>query len=134
MARILYYAIYIFTATFPADFKWSSAGPPHGYNCIQILETADPHTWNDNFFCWKNTKEDPGMKWSSAGPIANMKCTKIYEDSDTQGTWHDNFLCVPNDSPYKFVWSQHNPVTNRCIQWLESADPNTWSDNYLCHQ
>ena len=65
---------------FPADFKWSSAGMPQGYNCLQILETADPYTWNDNFFCWKNTRKNPGMKWSSDGPIANMKCTKIYED------------------------------------------------------
>merc|ERR1712038_902534 len=43
----------------PYDFKWSSAGIPRGYNCIQVLESADPHTWNDNFFCWKNGTKDP---------------------------------------------------------------------------
>ena len=29
----------------PVDFTWSSAGPPANYECIRILETADPHTW-----------------------------------------------------------------------------------------
>eukprot|EP01084_Bolivina_argentea_P157623 274649_1 len=36
-------------------FLWSSAGPVTGVNnleCVQILETADPHTWDDNYLCY----------------------------------------------------------------------------------
>ena len=33
-------------------FSWHTAGKPFGYtNCIQIEETADPHTWDDNYLC-----------------------------------------------------------------------------------
>lgn len=53
----------------PNEFAWNSAGPISGYHCTQILESADPHTWHDNYFCQiagpgiKNI----GMRWSSAG-------------------------------------------------------------------
>src|SRR5438034_2620159 len=32
-------------------FTWSSSGPVAGKACTQILEPADPDTWNDNYFC-----------------------------------------------------------------------------------
>ena len=118
---------------FPEDFHWSSNGAPHGYNCEQINEPSDPHSWDDNYLCWKNTKKDPGLRWRYGGAKSNMKCTKIYEDDDPHA-WRDNFLCVPNDSPYNFVWSQNGTVGNHCLQIIETADPNGWSDNYLCLQ
>ena len=117
---------------FPGDFKWSSAGIPSGYDCTQIYERSDPHSWHDNYFCWKNDKIDPGMKWSSAGPISGMRCTQVHESSDPH-TWHDNYLCVPDSSPLHFSWSSAGPIDGvSCIQWHESSDPHTWHDNYLC--
>merc|ERR1719233_324519 len=110
----------------PDDFKWNSAGKPADYNCIQIHEGADPHTWHDNYFCWRNFKRNPGIKWSSAGKIRNMRCTQIHEGSDPH-SWHDNYLCERHDSPYWFRWySVGKPRGRSCIQWIESSDPHTW--------
>ena len=116
----------------PKQFKWWSAGIPAGYKCTQIIETADPHTWRDNYFCWEAECTDPEIRWSSAGPIAGMRCTHIVETADSH-TWNDNYLCVPHWSPYQFRWSSAGPIFGKsCIQWLETADPDTWNDNYLC--
>jgi len=116
----------------PDDFKWSSAGRPSGYDCIQILEGADPHTWNDNYFCWRNYKRNPGLKWRSWGKISNMRCVQILERSDPH-TWDDNYLCESHDSPYRFSWSSAGPQRGKqCIKWEERSDPHTWHDNYLC--
>ena len=116
----------------PVDFKWSYGGVPANYNCIQIIEEADPHTWADNYFCWKNERQDPGFKWSSAGPVSGMRCTQILEPSDPH-TWADNYLCVKSDSAYDFVWSMRGQVQDKsCIQWTEPSDPDTWADNFLC--
>uniref|UniRef100_A0A7M5UL02 Cnidarian restricted protein n=1 Tax=Clytia hemisphaerica TaxID=252671 RepID=A0A7M5UL02_9CNID len=35
----------------PFRFSWSSAGPIKGKKCIQWHESADPHTWHDNYLC-----------------------------------------------------------------------------------
>ena len=119
-------------ARFPEDFWFHSAGVPNGYNCIQILESADPHTWNDNYFCWKQDCRDPGIRWSSAGRISWMRCTRILETADPH-TWNDNYLCVPHNSNLRFHWSSAGGIRGRrCLQWRESADPHTWSDNFLC--
>ena len=118
----------------PDDFVWTRSGLQHGYNCLPIVENAEPegHTWTDNYFCSKLTKSDPGMKWSMAGPIEGMKCVNTHEAADPH-TWEDNFLCVPPDSPYDFQWSSAGPIGGLdCIQWLEDSDPDTWTDNYLC--
>jgi hypothetical protein len=110
-------------------FAWSCDGAISDMYCTQILETADPHTWSDNYFC---SDQLIGMRWSSAGPISGMECTQIYEAADPD-TWSDNFLCVPHDSPYNFRWSSAGPIRGfSCVQWSEPADPHTWSDNYLC--
>jgi hypothetical protein len=113
-----------------AELKWSSAEPIAGMVCTQLLETADPHTWNDNYLC---STRDFGLKWSAAGPIAGMACTQILETADPD-TWNDNYLCVPEGSPLKLLWSSAGPIANKsCVQILETADPDTWNDNYLCH-
>ena len=116
----------------PHDFRWSSAGPLPHYHCVRILEPADPHTWNDNYFCSSAYKRNPGMRWSSHGPIRGMKCIKIRESADPH-TWNDNYLCLPRNSPLNLQWSSAGPIRGKqCIQWLETADPHTWRDNYLC--
>jgi len=116
----------------PDDFRWASAGKPADYNCIQIHEAADPHTWHDNYLCWRNFKRNPGIKWRSWGKIRSMRCTQIIERSDPH-SWHDNYLCERHDSPYRFSWhSSGKPRGKSCIQWIENSDPHTWHDNYLC--
>ncbi len=108
---------------------WNCGGPIPGWTCTQILEPADPHTWNDNYLC---ASGEIGAVWSYAGPRAGMRCTQILEPADPH-TWTDNYLCVPHNSPYYFQWSFAGPIPgNNCIQWDEPADPHTWADNYLC--
>lgn len=109
--------------------SWSAWGPIPGKYCTQIAEYADPHTWDDNYFCLDT---DQGAQWSMAGPIAGMRCTQILEPSDTH-TWNDNYLCVPPSSPYYFSWKADGPKSgNGCVQWHEFADPDGWDDNFLC--
>lgn len=112
-------------------FAWDCAGPIAGMTCTQILEAADPHTWGDNYFC---SDVDRGFRWSNAGPVAGMRCTQIAEASEPAAhAWTDNFLCVPEWSPYQFRWSSAGPVAGmECLRWAEPADPHTWGDNYLC--
>lgn len=111
-------------------YAWSSAGPVRSHpSCLRIVEAADPHTWNDNFFCGK---EDEGLQWSSAGPIAGLRCTQVHEAADPH-TWDDNYLCTPPESRVRFAWNNSGPLAGQeCVQWYEAADPHTWADNYLC--
>ena len=62
-----------------------------------------------------------------------MKCTKITDHHQPSShTWNDNFLCVPKNSPFNFVWSENGPINGfQCIEWIERSDKN-WRDNYLC--
>jgi MYXO-CTERM domain-containing protein len=112
-------------------FAWNCAGPLDGMTCTQLLEPSDPDTWADNYFC---SARDIGAKWSSTGPIDGMRCTQITEGSEPAGHgWGDNYLCVPPSSPYQFSWSSAGPIDGmNCLQFYEPADPDTWTDNYLC--
>lgn len=127
--------------SWPDDFKWSNAGVPAGYHCDRIWELAEPasHTWQDNFFCWRADKADPGIRFNMNGAVPNSYCVQIKEGADPH-TWNDNYLCIPPTSPYQFTWVYSNALRDQqqkagksCIQWLEPSDPNTWNDNYLCH-
>ncbi len=34
------------------------------------------------------------------------------------GWWNDNYLCVANDSVYKFHWSENGPIAGLgCLGW-----------------
>lgn len=115
-------------------FSWSSAGPIAGKVCVRIVESADPHSWHDNYLC---SATSYGLAWSSAGPIANMRCTRIYEPLEPAAhTWNDNYLCVPTASSLNFTWSLGGgglPTGASCVRLAESADAHGWNDNYLCH-
>ena len=117
----------------PEEFAWSSSGPIAGWNCVQILEPGDPHTWDDNYFC--SRYEDHGMTWSHAGPIAGMTCVQVIEAMDPDG-WDDNYLCLPTSSSVEFLWQfgAGSILTEwgTCVQWSEASDPHTWHDNYMC--
>ena len=118
------------------DFKWSYAGIPHGYECVQIVEPAEPvkTTWTDNYFCWKSSFKNPGFKWSHAGALNDMKCTQILETADPH-TWSDNYLCYLRNSNLHLKFNSAGTIPGRsCIQWLEPADrAGTWHDNFLCN-
>jgi hypothetical protein len=111
------------------EMHFSSAGPIAGYACTQILEPADPHTWNDNYLCSTGN----ALQWSYAGAITDMRCTKIYEGADPYG-WDDNYLCVPETSSLFLQWSDAGPIAGKtCVNWNEVSDPHAWFDNYLCY-
>lgn len=114
---------------FDTGMRWSYSGIIPGMHCIQIGEPSDPHTWGDNYLCFKH---DYGIKWSNSGTIPGMKCTQLVEPSDPH-TWNDNYLCVPATSTFAFSWSNSGAIANACcVQMIEPSDPHTWSDNYLC--
>ena len=123
-------------AVWPNDFKWSSAGIPNGYKCVQVEEPSEPYhtTWYDNYFCSRCGVKDPGFKWSHHGELRDMKCLQILEKADPH-TWKDNYLCYPRNSKLNLKWSSKGPVKGKsCIQWLEPSDnEGTWLDNYLCN-
>lgn len=115
----------------PVSFRWSFAGPISGMVCTQMNESADPHTWADNYLC---ATRDIGLRWSSAGPVGGMKCTQIVESADPD-TWNDNYLCLPQNTTVQLSWSSAGPIAGRsCVQVNEPAEPanHTWNDNYLC--
>jgi len=130
--------------SWPGDFRWSFAGVPSGYNCDRIWELAakPQYTWKDNFMCWRNNKADPGIRFNMNGKVTNSKCVQILEPAEpADQTWRDNYICIPPTSPYDFSWAFSNAQRmslqkggNSCIQWLEKADPHTWTDNYLCNK
>jgi len=66
------------------------------------------------------------MRWSYHLEIDNMRCVLVYY-------WNDNYLCVPQDLPYHFQWSEVGEIENEeCLRWNEPVDPDMWHDNYLC--
>ena len=71
-----------------------------------------------------------------SGRIRGMQCRPIYEPSEPRNyNWHDNFICVPPNSPYNFDFLNFVPHFNykcRCVQWHSAKDPHTWKDNFLC--
>ena len=42
--------------------------------CLRIYESADPHTWDDNYLCWIQRPgwQDPNIKWRSAGILIHV--------------------------------------------------------------
>lgn len=114
------------------DFAFSASGTLSDMTCESVNEPSDPHTWSDNFFC---SRRPVGMVWSHDGPIDGMRCTLVNEPADAQAAaWMDNYLCLPEDSPYLFTWSSSGPLSGQtCVRWYEAADlAGTWHDNYLC--
>ncbi len=110
-------------------FAWSYQGPIAGMTCVQVLETRDPDTWNDNYLC---TSTDIGLRWSYQGVIAGMRCTQVNESSDPY-TWNDNFLCLPESTPFELLWSMRGTIPGQpCLAITEPLDPHGWEDNFLC--
>ena len=73
--------------------------------------------------------------FASLGPVEGMKCTRISEPEDPE-SWQDNYICVPKNSPYDFMWSDSGSIENGHIGCLKIDEPTEtgkyWRDNYLC--
>ncbi|MDB4943272.1 MAG: D-alanyl-D-alanine carboxypeptidase [Labilithrix sp.] len=114
-------------------FTFKSNGTVAGQTCVNVNEPADKNSWSDNNLC---TASDIGLRWSSAGPIPGMRCTNVSEAAEhVPAAWADNYLCVPNDSPYNLDWSNSGKIPGKtCVPWRESADlDGSWGDNFLCY-
>lgn len=113
-------------------FTFSSDGPNADQVCVSLAEPADPDSWADNYLC---TASDEGLVWSTAGPVDGMRCTHILETAGNSGEgWDDNYLCVPEGSPWELAWRSNGPIAGQeCLRFNEAADPDgSWGDNYLC--
>ncbi|RKH69470.1 hypothetical protein D7X96_15125 [Corallococcus interemptor] len=117
----------------PLVLQFSVLGPLAGQVCTSVSEGSDAAGgWLDNYLC---SNRDIGMQWSSVGtPPAGMRCTQVTESTEpAQTAWHDNFICLPQNSPLVFEWSEQGPIPGRtCTSWYEPSDPQQWSNNYLC--
>ncbi len=112
-------------------FTFSCDGTNVNQFCTKVDEPADPDSWSDNYFC---SDTDWGMQWSNAGPIDGMVCTNVAESAENHASeWSDNFLCVPEQSPFELAWSSAGPVAGMaCAQWNEPSDTHSWGDNFIC--
>ncbi|NTX64675.1 hypothetical protein HUA74_28900 [Myxococcus sp. CA051A] len=113
-----------------AMFAFSSAGPLQGpdWRCTRLLETEDPHTWDDNYLCYREVPL--GFQFSSAGPIQGKACTAITETTDVAGTWNDNFLCAERDVGLR--WSETGAISGMRCTRIRMSGETGWDDNYLC--
>ena len=96
---------------------------------MRINEPGSPD-FNDNRLCWEDDCDNPGFKWSWAGAIPGMKCTRIFDPSNDH--WNDNFLCVPQDSPYDFVFSCAGRIPGKACINIHDPGEYDWHDNFLC--
>ena len=101
-------------------------------NCTSLRETADPHSWNNNYLC---ASEALGIRFKTAGKLEGMDCVNLNEEADREGTWFDNYLCLPKSSEFRFVWSSEGIIDGKeCLSMHEEKEPyiNSWWDNFLC--
>lgn len=113
-------------------FHWRSWGQIPGMHNVQILEPADPHTWNDNYLGIENNYLE--WMWSCDGPKAGWECIQWHEPADPH-TWNDNYLCYRGNAMHEFRFSCCGPIEGwNCVQIAEGAEPgeHTWGDNYFC--
>nr|QNH72401.1 toxin candidate TRINITY_DN17935_c0_g1_i1 [Ceriantheomorphe brasiliensis] len=116
----------------PDDFSFTSNNS--GKYCTRVYERGDYFEWIYQHFCAeKEGRRNPGLRWSDAGRVPNMKCWKITEPKERQIFWNDNFLCLPKDAPYRFVWSHRGKLPGfNCLPWYVKKGRDGWNDNYLC--
>ena len=117
-------------------FRWSNAGPIDGMDCTGVHEGAEPlaSVWADNFF--RTPKQSPWVaSHSSAGPLAGKTCVALAEPADLANSWVDNFLCFEprvRVTVGSFTFSMNGAVEGHQCANVDSGDPNTWNDNFLC--
>lgn len=116
---------------FHIGMEWSADGPIPGKHCTHMIEPSDPDSWNDNYLCFN---DEYNVQWSSAGVLNGLNCVQTVEPAEPVAhTWSDNYLCVPNDSPFQLRWSHNGTIPSLCCERLYAPDdPHTWYDNFVC--
>ncbi|KXJ19193.1 uncharacterized protein LOC110231216 [Exaiptasia diaphana] len=121
--------------SFPEDFKYIHTKPfrlPTSGICLRTYDMYQYWLWADYYFCTSEAKSNPNIEWSYMGPIKGMRCTKIYNPRERHG-WKNNYLCVPQSSPYRFKWSIKGPIPGmECLRWYAQQGQRGWSKTYLC--
>jgi len=124
--------------SWPHDFRFQFISfTPKRQKCIFIYERYQYSAWARARLCWPSNKRDVDIRWSDWGDISGMRCTRITQQSGRYqpNGWHDNYLCVPKDSPYVFTWSTNGRIKGlQCLQWQNDAFSRRklWQNNYLC--
>jgi len=118
--------------TYPDDFTFSHGAKPMSYECLDIVENS--RGWGTNYFCWKDDSRfvEPGFSFFRSGgiPSSGARCTLLENPAD--GKWSDNYLCVPNDTPYRFEWSCDGDLSGTsCINWND-PDNSIFDNCHLC--
>ena len=117
-------------------FRWSYAGPIDGMDCTAVNEAAEPlaGAWSDNYFC--APKQSPWVvSYSSAGPLDGKTCVHLNETLDLANSWGDNYLCFEPRFVFEegeLSFATAGAVDGRTCLNVATADPDTWSDNWLC--
>ena len=102
------------------------------HECLDIIE--DSRGWGTNYFCWKDDSRfvNAGFSYFSSGfiPRSGARCTLLENDATEE--WSDNYLCVPNETPYRFEWSCNGDLIGpSCINWND-PDNSIFDNCYLC--
>lgn len=115
---------------------WRTNGPGNRQQtyCTRIIEPRD-RLWYNNYLCYRKDKRNLNIVWSPNGKLPNKMCERIYAPRKSSTlSWNNNYLCVPEDSIYKFHWSTNGPLPNKeCMKITEPKD-NQWDNDrsYLC--
>ena len=108
-------------------------GPQVNKTCIMINEPRKRRP-RRSWLCYKKVKQPVDIVWSHSGKKPNMDCTHISSPfgNDRLRLWDNNYLCVANDSVYKFHWVKGKPIKGLgCLQWPNSKGKNT-QKAFLC--
>ena len=65
------------------------------------------------------------MNFYILGPVSGTRCASLADPLDV--TWENNYICVPNDSPYYFSWSNEGNIDGlECIKTKENKRLCAW--------
>lgn len=103
---------------FPDHFSVQSTAPSF-YNCIKIDQPRD-REWGTRYLCYKPALKNFNIKWSRDGPITGHDCINTimpYERS--AAIWANSFLCVPQSSVLRLIWSTRPLNGRKCLAMRE---------------
>jgi hypothetical protein len=114
------------------QFIWSKkSGDPPYVEKYSLSEAQDRNLVNLTFVNSMSDLLRDHVTRASTG----IECVKLEEPADTEGTWHDNYIChKPAVTGVSISWSYMGPIPGQhCVAFNEPSDAvGTWYDNYLC--